>query len=357
VPTTAELLDLTAGIGQRSSTIRWDVLDLALTKVGEVTPLIGNASVEQNTNRRINRTLQGVTLAPTDQASLDPFGNRLRPVWVLENGAEFNLGVFILGSMDRARHEWGLEADVPAVDQTLILDQPLEQTVAYAAGTPIRDAIIDQFTIAGVPSFDVDVTITSQLANPISWPAGNTFRLDVVNDLAALGSAFSAYFDNDGVGRVSRIPDLASALPSLIYDSGGRILAGSMVESDDLLDAPNRYIVVDSGNPDQPISGFYDVPPEAPHSAANRGFVVATVISEQGLASEAEAVERARVAYEQHSSTFQWVQFSSPPDPRHDTHDAVMYLGTVYREQGWRLRLTEGSEMVHDLRRIYGVGA
>lgn len=355
--TTEQLLDLAPGIGQRYSDVRFDVLDKALAKVGEVHPDRDGVTVQQNTNRRINRDLTGLHLSASEQGDLDPFGHRLAPVWVLSNGAEFPLGVYIVGAMERERHEWGLDAEVPAVDQTLILDQPTEATLGYAAGTPIRDALVQQFTAAAVPRFDVDPSIETTLANPISWAAGQTQRLAIINELAALGGAYSAYFDNTGTGRVRRVPDLASTVPTLVYGSGGRILAGSMIETDDLLEAPNRWVVVDTSNPDAPVVGYYDLPDDAPHSFANRGFVIATTITEQGLGSVADANARAAAAAAQDHGTFEWVQFSSTPDPRHDTHDAVLYLGQVYREQGWQLPLTEGAEMRHDLRRVYGTGS
>lgn len=352
MPTSDELIELD-GIGQRSSEVRFDLLDATLQLVGTIQPDVTGAVVEQNTSRRVNRTLSGINLNGAVQATVDPFGHRLRPVWVLENGAEYPLGVFIFGSMDRMRHEWGLDAEVAAVDQTIILDQPLEQTVAYDQGHSVRDAIIEQFTLGNVPSFNVDPGITTEVANPISWPAGQGRRLDVINDLAAMASAYSAWFDNTGTGQVVRVPDLANTIPTLVYGDGGRILADSMVETDDLLDAPNRYIVIDSGNPEAPIVGYYDVPPEAPHSFAHRGFYVPTVIAEQGLPDVAAANARAAAAYAQDQGTYEWVQFSAAPDPRHDTHDGVLYRNVVYREQGWKLPLYEGAEHVHDLRRVY----
>lgn len=354
--TSTQLLDLD-GLGQRSADIRFDVLDQTLTRIGTIAAdADAGTRVLNNSNATIKRTLQNLRLNASVQADLDPFGDRLRPMFVLENGAEYALGVFILGGIDRARWEWGLDADVAGIDQGLILDQPLERTIGYPAGTNVRDAILEQFATALVPVYDVDPTIETELPNPISWPAGTqASRGKIINELAALAGAYSYWFDNQGTGRVLRVPDLATSVPTLVYDSDGRILHGSMVETDDILEAPNRYIVVETGNPDAAISGWYDIPDDAPHSAVNRGFVIATVIDEQGLGSVAQAEQRAQAAYAQASGTFEWVQFSSPPDPRHDTFDAVLYLGGVYREQAWSMPLIEGGEMTHDLRRVYGV--
>lgn len=357
MPTTTDLLDLAGGIGQRASEVRFDVLNQTLGLIGTISVDSSNpARVANNTSATIKRTISNVELPASVQGDIDPFGDRLRPMWILENGAEYPLGVFIFGGIDRHRWEWGLDADVTGVDQLLILDQPLEHSVGYRAGTPVRDAIVEQFQQAAVPDFWIDPAITTLLANPISWPAGQSKRTDVVNDLAALGGAYSAFFDNAGTGKVVRVPDLSASVPTLIYDAGGRIYEGSMVETDDLLEAPNRYIVIESGDPENAIVGYFDIPDDAPHSGTNRGFVIATVIAEQGLASVAEAEARAQAAYAQDRGTYEWVQFSGPPDPRHDTFDAVSYLGSVYREQSWSMQLWEGAEMIHDLRRVYGSG-
>lgn len=354
MPTTTDLLDLAPNVGQRSSTIRWDVLDRTLTKIGTVTPDAQPAArVTLNIAQAIKRTLTGVMLSAGVQEEVDPFGQRLRPVWVLENGAEFPLGVFIFGSMDRIRDEWGLDARVTAVDQTIIVDQAIVYSVGLAAGDDIRAAILQQLATANVPVYDVDTRIVEQVATPILWPSG-TSRLKIVNELAAMAGAFSLYFDNAGTGRIEVIPDETSGPADHEYRAGGRMLPG-MVESDDLLQAPNRFLVIDTSNREAPVTGVYDVPDDAPHSFANRGFHVVEVIEEQGLTSNAAATARAYAAFVEAQGGYQWVQFSSAPDPRHDVFDTVDYLGVRYRERGWTLPLIEGGEMTHDLRRVYAL--
>lgn len=351
--TTTDLLDLN-GIGQRQSEVRYEVLDQALNVIGTVKPLDSALPViENNIHRTVKRDLRSMRLATEDQAAIDPFADRLRPVWVLENGATYSLGIFIFGSMDRLRREYGLDADVSAVDQTIILDQGVETTVSLNTGDSVRTALLAQFAAAMIPVYDVDTSIGTSISAPIAWPAGTT-RLRIINDLAAMGSAYSAYFDNNGVGRVRRVESVTEVtVADHIYHEGGRILRGSMVETDDLIEAPNRYLVIDSAAVEAAITGFFDVPADAPHSAFNRGFVVTKVIDEQGLGSVTEAQDRAIAAYSQDRGNYQWAQFSSPPDPRHDTFDSVDYLGTIYREQNWMLPLIEGSEMTHSLRKTY----
>lgn len=350
--TTAELLDLAPQVGQRASTIRWDVLDSTLTTIGTVSPDDSPARVTVNVDRAVKRDLSALQLSPLEQLSLDPFGDRLRPMWVLQDGTEYPLGVFVLGSMDRLRREYGIDARASGVDQTIILDQPITETVALSQGDDVRAAILQQLAIAQIPSYDVDLGIVLAVGAPIVWTVG-TSRLKVVNDLAAMAGAFPVYFDNSGVGRVRLIGDPGSGTAQHSYSMGGRIISGSMVESDDLLEAPNRYFVIDTSSPNAPVFGYYDVPASAPHSEPSRGFFVVKVIEEQGLTTNAEAEARALAEYASAADTYQSVQFSSPPDPRHDVFDSVDYLGVRFREQGWSLALQEGAEMTHDLRRLW----
>lgn len=351
--TTEDLLDLAPSVGQRSSTVRFDILDQWHNVIGELHPDSDNpAVVNNNINRTIKRDLTGVILNASQAGSINPFSERIRPVWVLENHEEFPLGVFILVDLDRSRFEWGLTEQIAGVDQTFVLDQPIERTVSLSKDGSVRDLIIEQFALANIPEYDIDITITTKAGAAVAWPAG-TSRLAVINDLAALASAYSAFFDNSGVGHVAKIPDYLTVNPTLIYEFGGRILHATSVETNSALDAPNRYIVIDNANPDFAVTGFFDIPDMDEASFVNRGFYISTVITEQGLVDSAAATARAQSAYTAAQSGTSWVQFSSPPDPRHDTFDAVRYLGLNYREQGWSLPLREGSEMTHDLRRIW----
>lgn len=354
MPTTEELLDLAPNVGQRQSTVRWDILDSALSSrtQGAFTPRSDTVpSVAVASEATIKRTLSAFRLNEIDQAAISPFADRIQPVWVLDNGAEFPLGVFLYGSIDRLRFDYGIEADVTCVDQTLIVDQPIIKGIGLAQGADIRDTIVEQLNIAGVPSYVVDPFSTA-VGAPIAWPVG-TSRLTVINDLAKMAGAFPLYFDNTGVGRVRQIPPLEDESPTLVYDFGGRIISGSMIESDDLLDAPNRYLVIDSSSVDVAVTGIYNIPASAPHSLVNRGFYVTKTVEVQGLNSPTQAAARAKAEYDADHQGYVWAQFSSPPDPRHDVFDAVSYLGTTYREQGWNLPLVEGSEMTHDLRRTF----
>lgn len=349
MPTDTELLDLD-GVSRRASTVRFDLLDASLAKIGVLFPSRDDPpTISNNINRTIKRSMDGLHLAPGDQDDVDTITNRIRPVWVLAGGTEYPLGVFLWADATRRRLSYGLPLEGAMVDQCMILDQPLATGVSYDRGTTITTAISE--LTADIPSRSI-TTSTRTVGNPIAWRIGTT-RFSVLADLCGMIGYFSPYFDSTGTMICKPATDLSSATADHTYASGTRIVAGSMIESDDLISSPNRYVVVGSGANAEEVSGLFDVPDSAPYSYANRGFYVTDVWESQGVTSAAQAAEAAAARYAQDSSTYRWVDFEATPDPRHDTFDVVSYLGVLYREQSWELHLREGSRHRHSLRRIY----
>ncbi len=170
------------------------------------------------------------------------------------------------------------------VDEMLLVDQPLEQgfspsdtvgnsgeisvpSIATAAITQLLEGLPITFTTEPTPFYSIG-----------SWAAGAN-RGQVLQDLALDGDLFSPWFDNTGILRFIRSFDPATQIPDFDLDSGSRVILDSIVETDDLLTAPNRFIVISNGavtdqNTQVVIMGTYDVPSSAPHSIANRGFTV-----------------------------------------------------------------------------------
>lgn len=350
MPTAAQLLDLD-GVSRRSSTIRYDLLDATLTKIGEIDAPDREQppAVTNNVNRTIKRTMDNLVLPPSVEADVDTIADRIRPMWLV-GGEEFECGVFLWADASRRRRSYGLHLDGALIDQTLILDQPLHYGVSYPEGISIT-AAIDELT-TDIPNRSISPS-SYQIGNPVAWPVG-TSRFQILAELCAMIGYFSPYFDNGGTMVVRPATDLASVAAEHTYEAGGRIVDGTIVESDDLLDAPNLYVVIGSGANDAEVYGTFEVPDEAPYSLLNRGFYVTDVWESQGITDSAQAAATAAARYASDSSTYRWVEFESTPDPRHDTFGVVQFLGALYREQEWVLTLREGVAMRHSLRRIYG---
>lgn len=365
----ADVLELEDLPGQATG-VRWELVSPALAVIGEVeVSAEALVAVENNSNRAVKRQLSGMELPPATMAQINPFRDRLRPVWLVRNPAdgavlEFPLGVFAFSSLGlrRARYSFaeGDEGDANMGDLLMAFDQPLSRSVSYPAGKSIVDAIVEQAVEAGVIVYEIEPTAKT-LGAPVAWVAGRDTRLKVINELAQLAGFYSPWFDNRGVFVARTVPELGAAPATFNYDRNPRIIDGSIVETSDLLNAPNRYLVVDTSASDSPISGYYDVPSTAPHSIANRGFAVVKVVEVQGLTSVQAAVDAARAAAAQDTAAYAWADVQTIPEPRMDTFDVVQWgeqvpgptVGELWRVQTWRLTLGPGGPMSQSWRRVY----
>ena len=247
--TPTQLIELD-GTPARRESVRFDVLDTDLLKVGELNPdrRTSVPRISNSSDRSLKRSLSNFRLPPDQAADLDTLAARVRPVWVLQDGSEYPLGVFLFADASRSRFTYGLELTATLVDQLFILDQELEASLSYSTGTVITEALDELAAAAGIDARVVTPS-TQALSYPVAWKAG-TSRLRAMSELCQMLSYSSPYFDNDGVLRIVAARNLATATPDFVYSEGdvstGRVYANTIVETDDLLRAPNVYIVIDN---------------------------------------------------------------------------------------------------------------
>jgi hypothetical protein len=353
VPATSDdILNLAAGIGQRSATYRFELFSGRTgEELGVVHPKRESPpSIEFSTTRTIKRTLTNVAFDPDESNLIDALSHRLRVIMVIGN-VNHSLGQFIFTDSTRVRRSNGRPKDTSLMDYGFILDQPITSSFGVFTGENIATAVgrlLDRYGIVG--RF---VEGTSAIAGaPMVWGIG-TSGAKILDDLATQGGYFSPYFDRAGFLQLRSVFDPAQRPYTVDFDAEpSRVIAGSIGENDDLLNAPNRFIVIDNANTDFPIVGSYDVPSTAPHSIFNRGFVVPKVEDRQGMSSPAQAQETA-TAIGLQSTLFQRVNLSTPPDPRHDGYEIVHYDSENWLEIGWSLTCQEGGQMHHQLARAY----
>jgi len=353
--TPVELIELD-GTPSRQESVRFEVLDTNLLVVGEIHPDRGSPPrISHSTESAIMRSLSGFRLDPEQAGQIDTITARIRPSWILQDGTSYPLGVFLFADASRSLLSYGTELDATLVDQTFILDQQLDASLSYPAGTVVTTVLDELAALAGIVSRAVTPS-TQALSYPIAWKAG-TARLTAMVELCQQIAYSAPYFDNEGTLRIVPARNAATASPDIVYAAGdldsGRIYAKTIVETDDLLRAPNRYVVIDNSATAGPIVGRYDLPSSAPNSIANRGFAVTRVVDLQGLSSPADADSAARALASQDAEAFLWATFSAAPDPRHDAFNIVEFLGGLYREIGWTLTCAPGGPHTHNLRGIY----
>jgi len=342
--TTTDLLDLTAP--SRASTFRLDVLDADRTPIGTLQASEDQPpTVANDVSRTIKRTLTGLQLPAAELGDLNPFTDLIRPSMVLEDGTVWSLGVFAFADLSRTPDTPGRGYDATLVDLLSILDRETETGVTLAKGDDISAFLVALTADANVLAVAIPARAGTAGAD-LSWPAG-TSRLAIATAASRLCGFVDPYCDNDGTLTMGPLRE-AGALPDVTYGVGGRVFHSTIVESDDLLSAPNRYIVVDTAPTAAPIVVVYDLPVERPNSAAKRGFVIPTRIEVQGIANVDAALELARAAAD--VAGYRHLSFAGAPDPRHDTYSTVEFNGVVWREQAWSMTLADGTDMTHHLR-------
>lgn len=346
------LLDLTATMS-RAEQVRFDVLDIANRVVGAVNPVVP-ATIGVDSSQQIKRKLSNFHLSPGDVSGINPLVHRIRPWWVLSTGDEYPLGTFLFADVQSQRFSYGLTLSASLVDQNLLLSQQLAESLSFPAGTTASAAITATVNAAGIYTAQIAAS-SYTFGSPLAFPSGasGTTYASVLDAICAKAGYYSPYFDSSGVLQVRATVTVASVTATLNYVDGGRIIAASITESNDLLAAPNRFLVIDTSATTGAVTYPYLIPAAAPHSYEKRGFYLTKVIESPGVGSvtQAQAVGAAYGAST--PQAYETVVFSSPADPRHDTFDVINYRGTNYLETKWSLTCAPGGPMTHTVMRVY----
>lgn len=365
-----ELLDLDI-TSRRRETFRFDVLDQGNALIGTLAAAQDPVpSVTNNVDTDSPRKLSGLLVPQRTSLTADsPFlyagefntlTDRVRVIHVVDPGGaayEAPLGTFLWAEAVDQVNPDGTPIDGQLVDQSLLLMQPLDESVNYDAGSYVHDALAEQAAAAGIMDTFIETT-QSYLSAPITGAIGRDTRGAVMRALCAAGGYLPWYFDNDGALVVRVVPNLDVAVADHVYALGdgttGRIISDTIRSSNGLLVAPNRYIAYEgSGTTGAPLVGIFDVADSAPHSYANIGRRVTRAESVQGLLDQDAADQAAAALYAQDESVYSTVSFSTPIDSRHDSFDIIEYEGVNYLEQVWRIPCAAGGAMTHELRRLY----
>lgn len=358
--------DLPAWVGQRQGTFRFALVDGVTNQpLRDLHPLRDSTpTLSHDTSRTIPRSLR-LELNAEDTATLDPINNRVL-LYMVTGSVQWPLGRYMFIDSSKQRFSSGQLGSLSLVDEMFIVDQAMETGFSALATTSTSvsgfgETIVsletaDQTARRLLAPLDVNFLLEGTPFSSIgSWPVG-TSRAQILKNLATDGDFFNPWFDNNGVLRLKRTFDPARQVPDFDFDSDNKVIAGSIVETDNLLQAANRVVVVSNGvvsdeNTTGPIVGRFDVPSSAPHSLLNRGFTIADVREIQ-VESIIQATAIARnIAF--NSTAFEFVELSTPPDPRHDGYNVIRWNSRLWLETAWIMELRQGGEMRHALQRIY----
>lgn len=347
---TAALLDLE--VRSRREKVQFELVDAVGRKIGDVHPE-RKCVISNDATAQIKRKLTGFTLTPSDTAAVNPLTDRVRATWVLDDGSTYPRGVFLFAEASTARLSYGDRLTGTLVDQGLILAQEIDRTVGFDTGTSATTAIRTVLEFAGFYNVTVAAS-TFELGSPVGWPAGQsgTTWAKILDDLCAKAGCYPVHFDDNGTPVVRTIDNVAEATPVLDYR--GRIRAGSIVDSNDLLIAPNRYLAVDTSATTGAITGTFDIPDTAPHSYARRGFRITKVVEAPGVGDVAQAAAAAQAAYTAGPVAYATASWTTTPDPRAGTFDVVrLWDGQNWLETSWSLPCVAGGAMTHHAKRVF----
>jgi hypothetical protein len=344
------LLDMEdPAIGGWQSTVRFDLLDQDCQWIGTLETLTAD-TVTNRTGAGVNRTLSGVTLEEGEFRSINPYVDRVRPTYVLEDGTEWPLGAFMFVDAPVERSSFRNRIPVTLEDQGAVLQYPTTSSLSVGVYGSIMAAIDEVLDAVHIQARSFLPPTTEKVWDPVTWPF-NTPRRQIIDELAALAGFLPLWFDNHGFAQLTTPPDVVQRAPDHVYELGAtsRVKSQSIVQNDNLLVAPNVYVVSAAGLTQGEVFGKAYVDPWLPWSVENRGFEVPDIYQAQGVGSTVQAQMMAEARAAMDAVAFKQVTFEAVADPRHDTYDVVQFDGFVYREVGWSLKLRPGGTMSHQL--------
>lgn len=375
-------------IGQRQASFSFDLIGIdGYRDPDPLTPLRDTSpAISHDTTRTVKRTMS-LALGVADTARFDPVYHRVE-VSMTVGGTTYPLGRYMAADRTRADFATNMtQGSVAFTDELAQVTVPLEKgfsapqsgnngaaTTGENIVTLVR-ALLGRFRLfdphdawggvgtvvpvvietGGYIPVEIDIEPTPFLSTN-AWRAGTTGG-QVLEDLALTGDYWSPWMDNTGTFRMIRTfdPFTPSVVPLSNWDDTRAAIRGTVSYTDDLLTAPNRFVVISNKgagtNALGAIVATYDTPAGAPWSIENRGFVIPQITDapvDSAVAARALVRNIGRRA-----QVFERAQVSTPPDPRHDSYDVVIWKGSKWLELAWTLTLVEGAPMVHTLRKVY----
>jgi hypothetical protein len=340
------LLDLPPWVGQRQATFRFLRTDgVTGEDLGYIHPLRG-ASLTHDTTRTIKRQLS-LSLGEEDTAVINGIRDRITVTMVFPDGSTYPLGKYMFTDSTRQVFTSGRLGQMALNDEMFLVDQSIGagfNAFEFSTTTAITE-ILDPLPVE--MSIEASPFLSSQ-----SWAIGSG-RGSILEALAVTGDYFSPWFGNDEKIHFIRSFDPATKVPQFDWDEGNQVLRAGITETDDLLTAPNKFVVISNTANDttNAVVGIASVPPTAPHSFTNRGFEILQQEDLQLTDVDQALAVASNLANRQ--TIFERVSLTTAPDPRHDSYDVIRWQGDLWLELAWSMALTEGGGMNHLLRKAY----
>lgn len=301
--------------------------------------------LDHSTTQSIKRRLT-LNLGVADTSRINAITDRIL-LSMIVGGTTYPLGRYMFSDETDMTSTAGDRGSFVLLDEGNIIDQQLETafTSVQDAGTAIR-SLLSGITLPGISIEPTPFSATG------SFSAGQT-RGQAIDAYTTQGDYFPYWMGNNTFFNMLRTFDPAQVVPTFDYDSGNTVVRDSTAVTSDVLNAPNRFIVISNSGAAmvQPIVGTYDVPPSAPHSIQNRGFVIPRVETLQ--TNDFVQVDAMARNLGIRRTVFERISVTTSLDPRHDSYDVIRYRGNNWLELSWSMNLIAGGTMLHTIRKAY----
>lgn len=298
---------------------------------------------------RIGRVCRGVEFLPEDWAKIKPFRDWLQPVVTFQD-VTLPMGLFTVAGAPLTYLTAEVQNPISPylVDGGFYLTQPSAQSLSVRSASRLSDALRSLAREAGVKNIAVDAC-GERCGRPMSQGPGSSIA-EFMAGVAKLAGFAPPWFDRFGVLRLQGL-DALTEPPVAVFDASN-IIRASRVKEENYYDAPNTFMVVGTDATGTAIVAKASIPANLPHSVENRnGREVIEVLTEQGLASVAQAQRIANAAATAVAEDFEQLTFSSAPTLAIDGFSVVEVNGVAYRSVGWTLPLSPGGVMTHRVHR------
>lgn len=340
---------------------RYELLDLN-NKFKANLNKIKSCTVKNNAEADIKRT---ASFSLTDDGTINFLQDRIKPYAQLkmpDNGwAEWALGVFLLTTTPiNIDATYALSRDVGAYDLLkIIIDDKVADRYVVAAGANYITTISSILTGAGLTQQNL-LPSTLTLPAVMEWAPGTT-KLQIINDLLGAINYKSLWMDENGIAcATSYISPMDRPSEYTYSDDAQGIFFPEMVDTLDLSDVPNKWVLVVSESNRPPLVATYENHnAQSLTSYENRGnrYIVDFRTNNQAADQATLNSLILRIATEA-SQIFEHVDFDTGPMPIHSNDDVFtlnysrLGLSAKFKEVSWEFTLQSGAKMKHTIRRV-----
>ena len=305
--------------GTRTTSFRFDVLDHAENYLYGLRDVQVGGSIRFDASASVRAGGQ-ITVSDLQDPDVDWLNVRIRP-WIIVNGIETPLGVYLCSV---PTEQWEDEGRVWAVDmfeKTTILDQDIPEDPEtgdpwhYSAlvDTNLMEHVVTIINETGEPTPAIIDELGGTVPNYMYWDIGTT-RLKIINDLLVAGGFLPLWCDGQGQFRVTPYVSPVDRPPVYdvmepLGDGINSVTAPDWKRTLDWYAIPNRWVAYAPGDeqvpPGTPGNGRVGVAtnenPLDPLSFVNRGrwvTVTETDVDAVNLDLYAQQkLDRARAVY------------------------------------------------------------